>query len=159
MINKKKQNRIFNNIGSRSNLFLYISIIILAVVVIFLSYRLLDKLHVFGTIDKPNEIVEGEKTIQVEILNGCGVDGIADKFTENLRKKNFDVVHTGNYRTFDIDESIVIERAGNMNNAKIFADVVGVDEMNIIEQINKDYFLDITLIVGKDYNQLFKNKD
>ena len=117
----------------------------------------MEKLNVFSTNDKTNELVEAGEIIQIEILNGCGIDGIADNFTEKLRKKNFDVVHTGNYRSYDIDESIIIDRTGNIDNAEILAEIVGVDEAHIIRQLNKEYFLDITLIIGKDYKQLFKN--
>lgn len=37
--------------------------------------------------------------IQVAVLNGCGVNGIADKFTNALRKHGFDVVKWGTFET------------------------------------------------------------
>jgi hypothetical protein len=45
-------------------------------------------------IEKPSEI------IQVEVLNGCGVTGVADRFTDFLRSEKFDVVKTDNYVTY-----------------------------------------------------------
>lgn len=94
------------------------------------------------------------KTIQVEVLNGCGISGVADNVTDQLRKMNYDVVQIGNFRTFDIDESIVIDRKGNMNIAENIADSLGIDRVNVIQQINKKYLLDVTIIVGKDYKHL-----
>ena len=135
-------------------LFLYISIIILTVLTIFLGYKLLSSLDVFNSSGEGNELVQKNRIIQLEILNGCGIAGIADKFTDELRKKNFDVVHTGNYRSFNIDESIVISRTHDTENAKLVAKALGIDETKIIMQANKDYFLDATLIIGKDYKQL-----
>ena len=95
--------------------------------------------------------------IQVEVLNGCGKSGIADKFTELLRKNNFDVVNTGNYKSYDVNYSILIDRTGNLQNALKLADLLNIDHKNVIQQINKNYFLDVTLIVGKDYNSFTSN--
>lgn len=92
--------------------------------------------------------------IQIEVMNGCGVDGVAAKFTDYLRQKNFDVVQVGNYMSNSIDETLIIDRIGNRANTEKLADVLGVDKKNIIQQLNKDYFLDATLVIGKDYNKL-----
>lgn len=140
-----------------TNLFLNISIFILSILILFLGYSLLSKLNVFGENSEIDKLVKHKKNMQIEVLNGCGVDGIADMFTDSLRKKNFDVVNTGNYRTFKIDNSIVIDRTGNIINAEYLAEVIGIDKKQVIEQKNKNYFLDVTLIIGKDYKQLFQN--
>jgi len=89
--------------------------------------------------------------IQVEVLNGCGVSGIADRFTDYLRENNVDVVETGNYIQFDIDETIVIDRIGNKANSDYVAELLNVRQANSITQINSDYFVDVTLIIGRDY--------
>ncbi|MCH7963104.1 MAG: LytR C-terminal domain-containing protein [Bacteroidetes bacterium] len=140
-----------------TNLFLNISIFILSILILFLGYSLLSKLNVFGENSEIDKLVKHKKNMQIEVLNGCGVDGIADMFTDSLRKKNFDVVNTGNYRTFKIDNSIVIDRTGNIINAEYLAEVIGIDKKQVIDQKNKNYFLDVTLIIGKDYKQLFQN--
>ena len=36
------------------------------------------------------------KLIQIEILNGCGVEGIAELFTNFLRANNYDVISIEN---------------------------------------------------------------
>lgn len=56
--------------------------------------------------------------IQIAVLNGCGVSGIADKFTFKLRKHGFDVVETGNFKNFNMEHTIVISRLPNPVNAK-----------------------------------------
>lgn len=88
------------------------------------------------------------------MLNGCGASGAADKFTDYLRKNNFDVVQSGNYISFDVDKTMVIDRIGNRANAEKVAASLGIDKKNIVQQINNDYFLDISLVIGKDFNQL-----
>ena len=140
-----------------TNLFLNISILILSILILFLGYSLLSKLNVFGEISEIDNLVKHKKNMQIEVLNGCGVDGVADSFTDYLRTKNFDVVNTGNYRSYNIDNSIVIDRTGNIINAEYLAEVIGIDNKQVIQQKNKNYFLDVTLIIGKDYRQLFQN--
>ena len=92
--------------------------------------------------------------IQAEVLNGCGVNGIADRFTDFLRANYVDVVKTGNYMQFDMDETIVVDRMGNKANALKVAEVLGVKESKAIQQLNNDYFVDVTIIIGRDYHKL-----
>ena len=96
--------------------------------------------------------------IQVEVLNGCGVSGVADKLTDYLRANRIDVVNLGNYRSFEIENSIVIGRNNKVKNAELIAALVGLDENSIIQQINPDYLLDVTFILGKDYRNLIPLK-
>jgi len=140
-----------------TNLFINISILILSLIILFLGYSLLSKLNLFGENSEIDNLIKHKKNMQVEVLNGCGVSGVADRFTDYLRKKNFDVVNTGNYRSFSIDNSIIIDRTGNIVNAEYLAEVIGIDKKQVIQQKNKNYFLDVTLIIGKDYKQLFQN--
>ncbi len=76
-----------------------------------------------------------------------------------LRQNNFDVVQIGNYRSFDIDNTLVVDRTGKKINALKVAEALGIDPKNVIQQINNDYFLDVSLIIGRDFNHLkpFKN--
>ena len=92
--------------------------------------------------------------IQVEVLNGCGRSGVAEKLTDFLRAKGFDVVKLGNYRSFEIESSIVISRNEGIQNAEKVAVAVGLKYENVIEQINPEYLLDVTFILGKDYKNL-----
>jgi hypothetical protein len=148
-----KSNQKINLRTSTSNLFLNIIIVILGLLIIFMTYSLVTKIK-----GGEDEDISGDKTassiVQVEVLNGCGFSGIAERFTNFLRQKNFDVVQVGNYFSFDIDKSIVIDRTGNKTNAIKVADALGIDRKHVIQQINNDYFLDVSLVIGKDFNQL-----
>lgn len=138
---------------SASNLFLNLIIIILSILIVFLGYSLFIKITGAENLSVSNEELAAE-VIQLEVLNGCGASGIAEKLTNFLRRKNFDVVQSGNYISFDIDKSMVIDRTGNMANAYKVAETLGIDKKNVIRQINDDYFLDVSLIIGRDYFQL-----
>ena len=79
---------------------------------------------------------------------------MADELTDYLREKGFDVVNVGNYRSFEIENSIVIDRTGKLYNAHLISNSIGLKTSNIIQQINREYLLDVTIILGKDYSQL-----
>ena len=140
---------------STSNLFLNIIIILLALVVAFMVYSLY--INVKSNNLNEESLEKKNKTaniIQVEVLNGCGKSGVAEKFTSYLRNRNFDVVQMGNYISFDIDKSLVIDRAGNRANAEKVAAALGIDLKNVIMQKNEDSFLDVSVVIGKDYKKL-----
>ena len=96
--------------------------------------------------------------IKIEVLNGCGVSGVADKLTDYLRENKIDVVNLGNYRSFEIENSIIIGRNKKIKNAELVASLVGLDQNSVIQQINPDYLLDVTFILGKDYRNLIPLK-
>ncbi len=136
--------------------FLNISILVLSFAVIFLGYSLLSNIKAIYSQAETSDSLLQSGVVQVEVLNGCGVSGIADKFMDILREKNFDVVNLGNYRSFDIDKTIVIDRSGKIKSAEYLAEIIGIEKWNVIQQKNKNYFLDVSLIVGKDYNNFLK---
>jgi len=92
--------------------------------------------------------------IQLEVLNGCGVNGVANAYTNILRRNGFDVVETGNFDHFNLKESFVISRSGNMNNAFRIAKALGIKEENVIREESPDFYLDATVVIGADYEKL-----
>jgi hypothetical protein len=80
---------------------------------------------------------------------------VAVKFTDYLRLHGVDVVNIRNYNNkTPMRETIVIDRIGNSENVKYIAAIIGISEKNIIQQINPDYFVAVSVIIGNDYNQL-----
>jgi len=139
------------------NLLLNVSILILIVINAILAYSVVKTISFNDTEDY--FLVDSTKArIQVEVLNGCGVSGVAEKLTDYLRTNNIDVVNLGNYRSFEIENSIIISRNEKILNAEKVAAIVGLDNQNIIQQINPDYMLDVTFILGKDYRDLIPLK-
>lgn len=95
--------------------------------------------------------------IQLEVLNGCGVPGLADRFTSVLRKNGFDVVETGNFKNFDMTQTVVIARTTNTQNARRIAEALGINPKNIFVEASQDYYLDATVVIGSDYKSLTLN--
>ena len=139
------------------NLILNASILILVLINSILAYSVFNAIP-FNHSDN-NYLEDSTRVrIQVEVLNGCGVSGVAEKLTDYLRTNNIDVVSLGNYRSFEIENSIIIGRNEKIQNAEKVAAIVGLDEQNIIQQFNPDYMLDVTFILGKDYRDLIPLK-
>lgn len=111
---------------------------------------------------EPKEITDTSKTltnqpnlsIQLDVQNGTSENGVASRITEFLRKNGMDVVEMGNYKSKDIDKTLIIDRSGDKNKAKRVAMILGVNERNVIQQMNNSLYLDVTVVIGKDYKEL-----
>ena len=154
----QKENFSINpNSEKNTNLFFIIASVILSLFAVFLLYSILDKTGIIISNDDKNTKPQNvQQLIQVEVLNGCGVAGIGDGLTDVLRSKGIDVVKTGNYRSFDIDNTFIIDRLGKIETANRVADSLNLDKRFIITEKNKSYFLDLTIVIGKDYKNYFQ---
>lgn len=97
--------------------------------------------------------------IQVEVRNGAGVTDLASQATEYLRDQGFDVVSQGNYSSFDQQKSVVIDRVGNRKAARRVAEALGIPPNRVEQKIRREYYLDASVIIGHDYEQLRPFRD
>ncbi|MEO8664563.1 MAG: LytR C-terminal domain-containing protein [Ignavibacteria bacterium] len=98
-------------------------------------------------------------TVQLDVQNGTSENGVASKFTDYLRRNGIDVVEIGNYKSKDIDKTLVIDRTGDRTKARKVAMLLGVSDKNIIEQTNNSLYLDVSVVIGKDFNDLKPYKE
>lgn len=140
----------------KSNLFFIITSILLFIFSVFLGYKFLDQTGIINhqtEISKPQNV---QQLIQVEVLNGCGIPGVGNYLTDFLRQKGIDVVKTGNYRSFDIDKTFIVDRMGKVETAYQVADSLNLDKKLVISEVNKNLFIDMTIVIGKDYKNYFQ---
>jgi len=104
----------------------------------------------------PSSYGEASDKIKVEVLNGCGVNGLARRVSDFLRTEGFDVVNGngGNAESFGFVESIVVDRVGDISKAEKVAKVLGVG--NCLRQVDMDPYRieEVTVIIGRDYRKL-----
>lgn len=133
----------------------FISLLSLMILMFALSmiYRFLVDPSVDPTLDKDVEKLSSEDVIQINILNACGVKGLASKARDYLRSKGFDVVDVGNYKT-EVDHSFVIDRLGDLKSSKKVAFALGIADTLVITDIDSNLFLRSTVVIGKDYQKL-----
>lgn len=94
------------------------------------------------------------RVVQIEVLNGCGVAGAANRMTNRLRRFGFDVVETGNFDHFDVKRTLVISRNGDMEAANRVADMLGLTGERVLREESPDYYLDMTILIGADFEEL-----
>lgn len=136
---------------SYHNISLNVIIVVLSLLIVYMGYSIYAKLSKKeAEVDLAGKNNTRSEIIQVEVLNGSGVSGLTDKGVDYLRKNKFDVVSKGNYESFDVLETMIIDRTGNMANAEAVAKAFGVTS-KIVQQINSNYLLDVTVVIGKDY--------
>lgn len=129
----------------------FLGVLLLILLVALFSRILYPRIAADRAQEDPALISE---VIQLEVLNGCGITGIATRFTDQLREYGFDVVETGNYDHFDVSNSIVISRSGKMENAYRVADALGISRQQVLREQAAEFYLDVTLIIGSDYESL-----
>lgn len=126
--------------------------VLLFILIVALFSRILYPRIVTDRVQEDPALIS--EVIQLEVLNGCGITGIATRFTDKLREYGFDVVETGNYDHFDVSKTFVISRSGQMENAYRVANALGISQQQIIREQSPDFYLDVTLIIGSDYESL-----
>lgn len=142
--------------SNTKQLFLNASIGFLGVLLSILIIGLIIRI-IFPKIETTRVQVDAELVtdiIQIEVLNGCGIPGIATRYTETIREYGFDVVETGNFDTFDVVNSFIISRGGTIDNAKRVANALGIPENQILIETSPDFYLDVTLVIGSDFENL-----
>jgi len=94
------------------------------------------------------------KGIRVEVLNGCGEAGVVDQFSRLLRKAGFDVIKTGNARSFSHLETMVLDRTGKREDAHEVAKTLGIQSLVLQTKDDPYRIEDVTVIIGRDHRKL-----
>ena len=106
----------------------------------------------FRRLSEENAALAPDQRPQIEVLNGCGVSGIAARAQDFLRERGYDVVNVENARDFQYEETLVIDRGGDVRVARALGRDLGTH--NVIRQVRPDLVLQATVILGNDYRTL-----
>jgi hypothetical protein len=82
----------------------------------------------------------------VEVLNGCGIEGAATKMKERLDANGYRVVAVGNAATFDYKETIIETSEEKRDAALRCAGLLGLDGRRL-----EPHSYDVKIIIGDDY--------
>ena len=99
------------------------------------------------------------QSIEVEVLNGCGVANLAARTTEFLRSKHFDVVFEGNMENQQYQHTLIILRNEKIESLIKIADSFDIDytdSTHIKVTPDESLCLDVTVILGADYRKFAK---
>lgn len=142
--------------GAWTNWLMNVALLALGLVVLVLVYGLVTRSFTPRTdpVREANPANLVGDILQVEVRNGCGVSGLAAEMTRFLRNQGFDVVEVGDHTVFDLEQSVVVDRVGDLEAAKKVAASIGLPEDRVKQDISQDYYLDASVIIGKDYETL-----
>jgi len=93
------------------------------------------------------------QNIKVEVLNGCGIKGIAARTADFLRTHQVDVVRSDNADRYDYPNTVIISRNENVESLKAVSRSFGIamnDETHILIVPDESLGVDVTVILGKD---------
>ena len=96
-------------------------------------------------------------TIQVQVLNGAGVDNLGLQMENHLISLGFDVVETDNFRK-GMEKTVILDRLGNLDASEQVALAIEANSERISTDILVDYYLDATIIIGRDYQEFLPRK-
>ncbi len=93
--------------------------------------------------------IPGERErVQIEVLNGTRIDGLARRMTRKLRERGVDVVFFGSAPTSTTDSTMVIARRGDVAAAERVRDLLGVGK--VIDAPAAQLLVDVTVVLGRD---------
>jgi len=97
-----------------------------------------------------------KRQLVVEILNGSGTPGQANKAAAALKKMGFKVARTGNAGSFKYGQTLLVDWRNQVDDSVSVAHALGIDPAKIIVYNRPNKTIDATLVVGRDWDQLPK---
>jgi hypothetical protein len=128
--------------------------ILFGLIVAVLVYSFIDRIFIDPPVSAETNRGGKPHTIQLDVLNGSGTPRLGQRFTDYLRARGFDVVEMGNYKESGVEFTRVIDRAGDLAAARQVAEALGVPKGRVVQQIDKNAYLDVSVVIGKDYKSL-----
>ncbi|MBD3218791.1 MAG: hypothetical protein GF310_10970 [candidate division Zixibacteria bacterium] len=134
-----------------------ITLIVLSVFVVVLLSSTAIRFVRGETKELPQELT----ILRTQIANGCGVNGAAAKMAEWVKKQSsavlkYDVIDVKNFENTAIPQTMVLVRDPMaLSKADMIAEQLGIPKSNVSMSELEDNFLalDITVVVGKDYEK------
>ena len=103
-----------------------------------------------------NEVTEAPvQALKIEILNGCGVQGLAKKWADHLRAAGFDPWNVTNFEQSNVARTMIIDRTSNArSNGLAVAEALGLPEDYVAYQASDQRQVAVTVIIGLDYERI-----
>jgi len=97
--------------------------------------------------------------LKIEVLNGCGVDGLARKYADLLKDKGYDPVNVASYERMDLPRTYIIDRRSKeMVNGLRIAKFLGLPDVYVsYQQAKPDRMVAVSVILGQDYKTIPAN--
>jgi len=106
-----------------------------------------------------------EHFINLQVLNGCGERGLANRLANDIemaveKPLAVRVIDTDNFDNFGVEKTFVISCNSDLTAAKLMADQLGLEETVAYREIEDNYRdIGAILVLGKDYEMVFPERE
>jgi hypothetical protein len=133
----------------RKGTFIFLSVVLFITVYVLANRRN----HTNGEAGEFIPAVNSQ-SLKVEVLDGAGNMRAARQMTNILRAQGYDVVEMKKNIDDSEERTFIFDRSGNLDAARKLATKVGVSQDKVFQKIDRTLYLDITVVMGKDYPRL-----
>ena len=124
----------------------------------FVSKHFLNSTQHSISVEESVEI-SSEEVVQIEVLNACGVNGLARKYADILKVHGYDPVNVTNFDSnSNLPRTYIIDRRSNaMSYGSQIAHILGLPNEYVSYQASPDRMVAVSLILGQDYEHIPAN--
>jgi polyisoprenyl-teichoic acid--peptidoglycan teichoic acid transferase len=104
-----------------------------------------------ATMSADDPVKRAAEAAKVEVLNGAGVQGLAQTTADWLKPQGVDVVSVGTADRIDYANTVIMDYTGKTYTARWLARLFNVGEANILSGSDPNSSADVTVILGQDW--------
>jgi hypothetical protein len=127
---------------------------VLGVALFITIYVLANRRGQTGSEENDGASAVASRSLEVEVLDGAGSMRAAQHMTNILRALGYDVVEMKKNNSEIEERTFIFDRSGNLDAAKKLATILGVPQDKVFQKIDRTLYLDMTVVIGKDYSRL-----
>ncbi len=152
---KQKENTIYTDIQKW-----LLNIVILCFAVVIIGFMFSSRSRIVNNPDKiglnrENYISKPIEYIEVvEVLNGCGISGLAGNFAKYIRESGYDVLYIGNADNKDYDSTQIFVKSTNIKLSDPLRKILKMEKIRVKVSNDLSNHFDFRIIIGKDYEEL-----
>lgn len=105
-----------------------------------------------------DEFGEDMLTVRVEILNGTEINGLASRTAQIYQSYGFRIISVTNAERDDYERTVILDRRGNPDATRRVAELIRCEQIHSELDENGDETVDVTIILGKDYDGRYVKK-
>ena len=130
------------------------TLLVLSVAFCITIYVLANRRSTMGSEESAYTPVVNNQSLEVEVLDGAGNMRAAQYMTNVLRGQGYDVVEMKRNNGEVEERTIILDRSGSLDAARKLATLLGVSQDKVFQKIDRTRYLDISVVIGKDYSKL-----
>jgi hypothetical protein len=114
--------------------------------------------RIVETLNRPDSFGSDMLPVRIEILNGTGVAGLASRTAQLFQSYGFRIASVTNAERTDYERTVVLDRKGNPDAARRAAELIRCEQIHSQIEENRDDTVDVTIILGKDFDGRYVKK-